>query len=351
MTELKFDGAFDAAAPAVTGPAGLTRGQKAAVIVRLMLAHDIPAPLDRLAARQQERLAHLMTSIDQLDRSALASVVDEFVDALDGVALSFPRGLPDALDLLEPYLSANTREELASEANKRRGEAWERLAALDIEELSHLISEESAEVCAILLSKLPAEKAAGMLMEMEPDTAEEISQAVGITGTVSPHTVARIGKALVAKLDAKPAPAFRVAAADRLGLILNAAKSALREDLLDRLQAKDADFAEEVRRTIFTFDHIPARLAGSDVPALVRSVEGEVLTIALASALERMPLAADFLLDNMSKRMAETLREEAMSLGGVSEEEGEDAMTKIITALRGLEESGEIKLIVQEAAE
>ena len=64
-----------------------------------------------------------------------------------------------------------------------------------------------------------------------------------------------------------------------------------------------------------------------------------------------MPLAADFLLDNMSKRMAETLREEAMSLGGVSEEEGEDAMTKIITALRGLEESGEIKLIVQEAAE
>ena len=83
MTELKFDGAFDAAAPAVTGPAGLTRGQKAAVIVRLMLAHDIPAPLDRLAARQQERLAHLMTSIDQLDRSALATVVDEFVDALE----------------------------------------------------------------------------------------------------------------------------------------------------------------------------------------------------------------------------------------------------------------------------
>lgn len=344
MTELKFDGAFDAATPALAGPKSLSRGQKAAVIVRLMLAHGISAPLDRLAARQQERLARLMTTIDQIDRQSLAGVVDEFVDTLDGVALSFPRGLPDALDLLEPYLSANTREELASEANKKRGEAWERLAALDIEELSHLIAEESAEVCAILLSKLPADKAAGMLAAMDPDEAENISQAVGITGTVSPHTVTRIGKALVAKLDAKPAPAFRVAAADRLGLILNAAKSGLREDLLNRLQAKDSVFAEEVRRTIFTFDHIPARLSGTDVPALVREVDGDTFTIALAAAMERMPLAADFLLDNLSKRMAEGLREEAMALGAVDEEEGEDAMTQVITALRKLEETGEIKL-------
>lgn len=340
---------FGENAPAMaagTSPAlALNRGQKAAVIVRLLLAHNIAVPLERLAARQQERLARLMTGIKQLDRAGLAGVVEEFTDALDGVALSFPRGLPDALDLLEPYLSANAREGLASEASKmNRGEAWERLVELDVAELNHLIAEESPEVCAILLSKLPVAKAAEMLAHVTPERAEEITKAVAITGTVSPHTVNRIGKALVAQLDAKPAPAFRVAAADRLGLILNAAKSKLREDLLNGLDVHDSDFAEAVRRTIFTFDHIPHRLEAGDVPAVVRSVDGDVLTVALAAGLENCQMSVDYLLDNLSKRMAETLREEAMALGAVDEDEGEDAMTAVITAIRELEEAGEIKL-------
>jgi len=326
-------------------PAVLTQGQKAAVIVRLLLTQEVPLPLERLTARQQQALAEYMTQIRRVDRPTLAQVVDEFVESLDGVGLTFPRGIPDALEMLEPYLSPDARGRLQSEADKmNRGDAWERLGELDVEELLHLIEEEGAEVCAILLSKLPVQKAAELLASLPEDRAQVITHSVALTGAVGPQTVRQIGLALVGQLDARPAPEFRASAADRVGSILNAATRKMRDSMLGALDERDAPFAEAVRRTIFTFDHIPARVDSGDVAAIMRAVEGDTLNLALATALEQFPIAADFIFDNISKRMAETLREEAVALGQVPEEEGEAAMTAVITAIRDLEAKGEIKL-------
>lgn len=326
-------------------PATLTQGQKAAVIVRLLLSHEVPLPLERLTAKQQQALAEYMTQIRRVDRPTLAAVVDEFVDSLDGVGLTFPRGIPDALEMLEPYLSPDARGRLQSEADRmNRGDAWERLGELDVEELLHLIEQEGAEVCAILLSKLPVAKAAEMLAALPPERAEVITHSVALTGSVGPQTVRQIGIALIGQLDARPAPEFRASAADRVGSILNAATRKMRDTMLEALDGRDANFAEAVRRTIFTFDHIPARVESGDVAAVMRAVDGDVLNLALAKAIEQFPIAADFILDNISKRMAETLREEAVALGTISDEEGEAAMTAVVGAIRELEAAGEIKL-------
>lgn len=342
--ENQLGGALTTSTPAPP-PAVLTQGQKAAVIVRLLLTQEVPLPLERLTAKQQQALAEYMTQLRRVDRATLASVVDEFVESLDGVGLTFPRGIPDALEMLEPYLSPDARGKLQNAADQmNRGDAWERLGEMEVEDLMHLIEDEGAEVCAILLSKLPVAKAAQMLAELPPERAEVITHSVALTGSVGPQTVRQIGIALVSQLDARPAPEFRASAADRVGSILNASSRKTRDSMLDALVGRDADFAEAVRRTIFTFDHIPARVDSGDIAAIMRAVDNEVLNIALATAIEQFPIAADFILDNISKRMAETLREEATALGAIPEEEGEAAMTQVISAIRDLEASGEIKL-------
>ncbi|MEM9757386.1 MAG: FliG C-terminal domain-containing protein [Pseudomonadota bacterium] len=350
-----LDNALDGTVPAasVAGPpAVLSQPQKAAVIVRLLLTQEVPMPLDRLSAKHQQRLAKAMTQIHHVDRATLRAVVDEFIETLDTVALSFPTGLADALDMLEPYLSSTARDELQSAADKaNRRDSWDRLALLETDDLVHLMEEEGPEICAIVLSKLPVAKAAALLAAWSPDRAEAVTHAVALTGTVGPHTVHRIGKALVAQLDARPAPAFRSKAANRVGEILNAATRTTRDALLTALEARDEAFAEAVRRTLFTFADIPARLDAGDVPAVMRAVDGNTLALALASALADDPLAADFILENVSKRMAETLRDEATALGSVPTEEGEAAMAAVVTAIRDLETTGQIKLVEQVAAE
>ena len=132
-----------------------------------------------------------------------------------------------------------------------------------------------------------------------------------------------------------------------VGAILNVSAALTREDVLQGLEETDAAFAEQVRRALFTFVHLPARLPARDVPKLIRIVDQPVLVTALAASLGKPMLeaASDFLLANMSPRMAQGLREEMATRGRVKDKDAEAAMSSIITAIRQLEAAGEVVLI------
>ena len=59
-------------------PAAMTRRQKAAVIVRLLLAHGVSPGIDKLSPANQSVLARAMSGLGQIDRATLAEIVGEF---------------------------------------------------------------------------------------------------------------------------------------------------------------------------------------------------------------------------------------------------------------------------------
>jgi flagellar motor switch protein FliG len=119
-----------------------------------------------------------------------------------------------------------------------------------------------------------------------------------------------------------------------------------REDVLKGLDEADAGFAEQVRKALFTFVHIPVRLHGRDVPKIVRVVDNEVLVTALSYAATKPDLApsVEHMLANLSQRMAQALREEMAARGRIKDKDGEAAMSAIITGVRQLEAAGEVIL-------
>lgn len=131
-----------------------------------------------------------------------------------------------------------------------------------------------------------------------------------------------------------------------MGAILNQSAAATRDDLLNALDEDDAEFADLVRQSIFTFAHIPSRIAARDVPAILREVEQPVLVTALAGAAANDDKASvEFILSNISSRMADNLREEMAERGRVKQSEAEDAMTQVVAAIRVLVDAGSIVLI------
>ena len=83
-----------------------------------------------------------------------------------------------------------------------------------------------------------------------------------------------------------------------------------------------------------------------------RAANPETLLTALAGATEEKDArAAEFLLSNMSSRMADSLREEIAERGAVKPRDAEVAMTEIVAAIRELQRAGEMALITEEAAE
>ncbi len=332
-------------------PGRLSGRAKAAVVVRLLLNEGADLPLEELPDDLQARLTQQMGLMGLVDRATLASVVHEFAEALDGVGLAFPKGLAGALSALDGKISPQTAARLRKEAGVRQaGDPWQRLRDLPIEDLIGMINAESIEVAAVLLSKLDVSKAADLLGRLPGPAARRVTYAVSQTGNVSPDAVDRIGLSLAGQLDNRPELAFAEAPDARIGAILNESTAQTREDMLTSLDETDDHFAAAVRRNIFTFAHIPARVAVRDVPKVIREADPAKLVMALAAAREgEDKTAAEYLLGNMSKRMADSLREEVEELGEVPARDGEAAMTSIIAAIRRLELAGDITLIRAEA--
>ena len=334
-------------------PRDLSRQEKAAVIVRLLLSEGTPLPLSSLPDDMQAALTEQIAAMRLVDRETLAATVQEFLTELDHVGLSFPGGLDKAIGMLDGHLSvaaaARLRRTLRSTT---RADPWDEIARAEPEWLVPVLEAESVEVGAVILSKLPVPRAADLLGRLPGERARRIAHAMALTAGIDPETVRRIGQAVLTQIESRPAPAFPTGAVERVGAILNVSPAATRESVLEGLAAEDAAFAEQVRRAIFTFVHIPARLPPREVPRVVRAVDQPVLVTALAAAIAAggpEAAAAEFVLTNMSQRLSAALREEMADRGAVPARTGEEAMGAIVTAIRDLEATGEIALLQPEA--
>ncbi|MFN7224382.1 MAG: flagellar motor switch protein FliG [Paracoccaceae bacterium] len=322
-----------------------TPREKAAIIVRLMLSEGGSVPLASLPEHMQTDLTEQIGQMRLVDRATLASVVEEFLSELEEVGMSFPGGIDGALTMMDGHISpsAATRlRRLAGAAGK--ADPWARLTTLPCDQLLPVLEAESVEVAAVMLSKLPVPKAAELLGKLPGDKARRVAYAVSMTGNVDPDTVRRIGHSLASQLDAQPVRAFDAGPVERVGAILNVSTAATRDDVLIGLDAEDADFAEQVRKAIFTFTHIPARIMPRDIPKIVRMVDAAALVSAF-SAAQGHPTqgpVVEFFLSNMSQRMAQTIRDDMAARGKVKEKDAEEAMSAIVTTIRQLEGAGEI---------
>jgi flagellar motor switch protein FliG len=320
------------------------------VIVRLLLAEGSPIPLSSLPDHLQAALTEQIGQMRLIDRATLHAVVEEFVAELEGAGLAFPGGIEGALSLLDGHISASAASRLRRLAGASgKVDPWERITRLDTDRLLKLLEAESVEVGAVMLSKLAVPRAAELLGRLPGAKARRVAYAVSLTGGIDPETVRRIGLALLAQIDSEPPRAFDTTPVHRVGAILNVAPSDTRDEVLTGLDEADADFAEQVRKAIFTFAHLPDRLDPRDVPKIVRALPQPQLVAALASSLAKVDsrdaAAAEFLLSSMSQRMAAVLREEIRELGPVKDKDGEAARNAVVMAVRELETAGEIALI------
>jgi len=328
-------------------PAPLSRRAKAAIVVRLLLNDGADIPIEELSEDLQAQLTKAMGSMRAVDRDTLQDVVAEFTQEVERVGLSFPGGMAGALTALDGKISPQTAARLRKEAGVREGgNPWGRIRQMGADALLPILQTESVEIAAVMLSKLEVPKAAELLGKLPGPHARQITYAVSKTGAVTPDAVERIGLSLASQLDARPVSAFDEGPVERVGAILNSTTSLTRDDMLAGLDESDAGFASAVRKAIFTFGNIPARIAPRDVPRILRDIDQGDLVTALAGAPAMgLDASAAFILDNMSARMADQLREAVEEAGPSKPADTDAAMASIITTIRTMEASGNLMLV------
>ena len=318
------------------------------MIVQMLISDGGTLSLSELPEPLQELLASELGAIRLVDRDTVTAVAEEFVTELEAVGLSAAGTRDGAIRALADHLSPDLAARLRAQTEAvRNGDHWPIIVELPTTRLVEVMTTESIEICAVALSKLPVAKAAEVLVKTPGDRARRITFAMSRTGNISPESVRRIGAALAHDYGSMAPLAFEREPVQRLGAILNSTATDRREDVLDGLDSNDPDFANDVRKAIFTFKDIAPRVKPTDIPNCLRSVDNDIMVTAMAFALageEELVKSAEFILSSISQRMAGQLREDADEKGRVKKADGEEAMSTVTTAIREMVETGVITL-------
>ncbi len=336
-----------------TAVANLSQRQKAAIIVKLLVGGGVSLDDLDLDADAIWKITNAMTGLGVVGKDIVDGVTAEFILEMERMGLVFERDIDGSLKAMEGQITPETLSKVkAHQSGSAEARAWAYITKTDAEVLALRIAAEAPRIGAVILSKLPPSKSAEIVGLIATESAEAILAAISKIGSVTPEIVSRIGIAMADSLQDKGGDgAFEDSAAERIGAILNMSASQFRDDILGSFEAKDPEAAGQIRRLMFTFEDIPTRIVGRDISKVLRGVDDETLVKALSGAATSAPAVKDFIMSNISSRLAEQIEESIQDRGAVKEKDSDAAMTQVVIAIKELEKSGEITLIEPEEEE
>jgi flagellar motor switch protein FliG len=131
---------------------------------------------------------------------------------------------------------------------------------------------------------------------------------------------------------------------------MNNISTEVREGFLGYLEKQEPSLAQDVQRTMFTFDDIAVRLHGRDVAGVLRDVPEEVLLKALKLGEAQSSATVPFILENLPRRLSERYVEELAGLTDVTRKEGESAQIEITKAIQAQAKAGVVRFIEKDSA-
>jgi flagellar motor switch protein FliG len=214
------------------------------------------------------------------------------------------------------------------------------LAAMDVLTIYNFLSNEQPQTIAFVASRLSTEKAVQVLQKLPASLKEAVLEKIGTMGPSPVDYSQRIVEGLKRKLAQSEHVLQEAGGVQNVADILNGLPKDLSKELLMRLEEKNETLGKAVRRKMFGFEDL-IKLSIPDLQRIMREVETADLVIAMKPASPKLQQA---LFASVSKRAAETLKEEIQMLGAVKVKDIEAAQDRIIQIVRRLEDAGDITL-------
>jgi flagellar motor switch protein FliG len=215
------------------------------------------------------------------------------------------------------------------------------ISEMEGRQIFNLVKQEQPQTISFLLSYLDSTKAAEVFGLLSPDLREEVVERLGTIESTSLELVGKIARSLGKHYDTKARPSFHRSGGVRaVADLLNQLDKETSKNLLARLEERNATLSAAIRKKLFSFEDLN-RLQPADLQRVLREVDSANLAISMKSASE--VLRGKFYA-SISKRAAESLKEEIEMLGPVRLKDVETAQDAIIQVVRRLEEEGQISL-------
>jgi flagellar motor switch protein FliG len=321
----------------------LSRQQKLAVFLVVIGADSAANVLKQFDEPEIELLCREISALTIIPESVQKQALEEFAGVVAHSASSALGGLGYAQRALEIAKGDYKASSIISRVGPvgTSIEVIRDISEMEGRQIFNLIKNEQPQTISFVLSYLDGTKAAEVFSLLGPDLREEVVERLGTIDSTSLDLVGKIARNLGKHFDTKARPSFHRSGGVRaVADLLNQLDKDMSKNLLARLEERNATLGAAIRKKLFSFEDL-TRLQSADLQRVLREVDSANLAIAMKSASESL---RDKFYAAISKRAAESLREEIDLLGPVRLKDVEAAQDSIIQVVRRLEEEGQITL-------
>ncbi|HCL58108.1 MAG TPA: flagellar motor switch protein FliG [Spirochaetia bacterium] len=323
-----------------SGKRQLTGKTKAAIFM-VTAGPDISSEIFKYLKEEEiEQLTFEIARLDKIDPSEKEKVLSEFQELMMAQEFISSGGIDYARDVLEKALGTQKAIDIINKlTSSLQTRPFDFVRRTDPSHLINFIQQEHPQTIALILSYLDSKKAALILSSIDPEKRSDVSRRIATMDRTTPDTLREVERVLERKISTIASEDFTMAGGvDTIVEILNNVDRSTEKSIMESLEEMDPELAEEIKKKMFVFEDI-VLLDDKSIQRVLRETDHQDLAKALKAV---DPEVQEKIFRNMSKRAAQTLKEDMEYMGPLRVKEVEEAQQKIVGTIRKLEEQSEI---------
>lgn len=316
-------------------------GREKAAMLLISLGPERSAEIFKhLKEEEIEQLTLEIANIRTVTPEEKEKVLEEFYQICLAQEYIAEGGISYAKEILEKALGTQKALEVINKLTvSLQVRPFEFVRKADPAQLLNFIQKEHPQTIALILAYLKPQQAAAVLASLPQDKQADVARRIAVMDRTSPEIIKEVERILEKNLSSLVTEDFTAAGGvQAIVNILNTVDRGTEKYIMETLEIEDTDLAEEIRKRMFVFEDI-LTLDNRSIQRFLREVDNNLLAVALKGATEEVQKV---IYSNMSKRLAEMIREDIEYMGPVRLKDVEEAQQKIVNIIRKLEDAGEI---------
>lgn len=314
--------------------------QKAAIALISFGSEVSALVLKGMSDNDVERLTVEIANMRDVSPELQESVVKECHDIFIAREYISQGGVDFAREILEKAVGSKRASEILNRLESSfQTTGFNLLKSIDTKQLVGVIQNEHPQTIAVILTQLTPNQAASILSDLPSELQSEVSLRIATMEKISPDILKEIESTLSTHFEDSAAGDISLSGGSKtIAEILNIIDTAAEKNILQSLEAENAELAAEIKNMMFVFDDL-ILLDDRSIQRLLKEVESRDLAVALKAASEEVRAK---IYSNVSERVAVMIKEEMEFMGPMRLSDVEAAQQQVVEAVRRLEEEGQI---------
>jgi flagellar motor switch protein FliG len=318
---------------------------KVAVLLTLLGREAAQEVMKQFDPDMVERIGKEMLKCGEISKAEGEKVLREFIQEMRKIDTVAEGGASFVKAVLAPLMRADRAERILGEIQRSQEiELFKGLREVDPEKLIAVLHSEHPQAIALVLANLPSEVAGTVMMNLSTAKQGEVMRRLAILDKTQPdiEMAREIERRLLERLENETdhGKLGKLGGVQNCADILNQMDKTAVHRILEEMESKNVQLAEEIKQKLVRFDDI-VKLEAMEIQRVLKEVETQDLATALIKASKEVE---DAVFKNMSHRGADMLKEDIEVMHNVKAEVIRGARLKIAEIMRRLDEEGVVVL-------